>query len=166
MSAIRQGIQDKDRALTGRDVRASFPWKRAGSYITLALVFFLLGFIPIWLKVREISDQRDAAQRELRLSAMQITLSSAVIDARRGEYEPARQTASDFFATLRDQLATGDESALTPVQRDNLRPLLTKRYEINTLLSRSDPASADRLSDMYVTYRQAISNIQAHDGSR
>jgi len=166
MSAIRQGIQDKDRTLMGRDVGASFSWKRAGTYIALALVFFLLGFVPIWLKVREISDQRDAAQRELRLSAMQITLSSAVIDARRGEYEPARQTASDFFATLRDQLAIGDESALATVQRDNLRPLLTKRDEINTLLARSDPASADRLSDMYVMYCQAISNIQAHDESR
>ena len=44
---------------------------------------------------------------------------------------------------------------LTEAQRESVRPLFTQRDEIITLLSRSDPASADRLSDIYVSYRDA-----------
>jgi hypothetical protein len=50
-----------------------------------------------------------------------------------------------------------------PAQRERVRPLLTRRDEIITLLARSDPAAADRLSDLYVSYRQAITSVQPAD---
>jgi hypothetical protein len=37
-----------------------------------------------------------------------------------------------------------------------VQPLLAGRDEIITLLARSDPASADRLSELYVAYRKAV----------
>ncbi len=136
------------------------PWKRVGVYVVIALGCFLLGAVPMWFKAHQNGNQRDAAQRELRLSQMQNTLSAAVIYARRGEYEPARQSASDFFTTLRQQLNAGDESSLTKPQRDGLAPLLVKRDDVITLVARGDAASADRLSDMYVAYQKAMSNVQ------
>lgn len=144
-----------------RNAGTMIPWRRVGLYVVLALGFFLLGAVPLWLRAHENANQRDAAQHELRLSQMQNSLSSAVIDARRGEYEPARQTASDFYTNLRDQIdAPGDASILTPAQHESLSPLLAQRDDIITLLARSDPAAADRLSDIYVAYRKAMSNVQ------
>lgn len=138
---------------------SSLDWRKIGIYSAIALGIFLLGLIPMWLKARENAGQRDAAQRELRLSRLENTLASAVIDARRGEYEMARQTTSDFFTVLRQQLdAAPDESVFTATQQGNLSKLLMERDEVITLLARSDPAVSDRLSQMYVTYRQAMGN--------
>jgi hypothetical protein len=97
-----------------------------------------------------------AAQRELRLLQMQNTLASAVLDARRAEYEPARQAASNFFTSLRTEVDRASDSALTQSQREKINPLFTERDELITLLARSDPASADRLSNLYVSYRQIM----------
>ena len=101
-----------------------------------------------------------ADRRELRLSQMSGTLASAVIDARRGEYEPARQTASDFFTALRTQVDGGEDSALTAPQRAAAAPLLERRDDLVTLLARSDPAAAEQLSDVYVSYRKAVVETQ------
>jgi hypothetical protein len=133
--------------------------KRAVIYLGGAIAIFLLGFLPMWLEASANASQRDAAQRELRLSQMHGTLASAVIDARRGEYEPARQTVSDFFTTLRTQIDAGESSTLTAPQREGIAPLLARRDDLITLLARGDPASAEQLSEIYVSYRKAINEV-------
>src|SRR4051812_27258372 len=98
MSAVKHEVQPLVRKkVTG----ISVPWKRVGIYAGVLVVVFLLGFVPMWLKANDYASQRDTAQRELRLSRLGNSLSGATIDARRAEYEPARQTASDFFTGLR-----------------------------------------------------------------
>jgi hypothetical protein len=129
---------------------------RVGIYVCVLLVVFLLGLIPMWLTARESASQLAEARRELKLLQIQNTLASAAIDARRAEYEPARQAASDFFVTLRAEMDLGTNSALTQAQRDRVTQLFAQRDEIITLLARSDPVSADRLSDLYASYRRAI----------
>jgi hypothetical protein len=126
-------------------------------YAGVALVVFLLGFIPMWVKARQSASSLSEAERQLTLVRMQSNLASAVIDARRGDYEPARQTASQFFTSLRAEMDKGDASSFTQAQRAGLQTLFTGRDEIITLLARSDPASADRLSDLYVAYRKIMS---------
>ena len=125
-------------------------------YAALLLVAFLLGFIPMWLRARERTRERDAAQGALRISALQNTLASAAIDARQARYEPARQAASDFFTNLQNEMGRGRDSILTEAQQASLRPIFETRDDTITLLARSDPASADRLVDLYNKYRQAI----------
>lgn len=123
-------------------------------FAAVLLVVFMLGFGPMWLKARSAASERDTAQRELRLCRLQGALAAAVIHARRGEYEPARQAASEFFTNLHTQVdAANNNSDLTTQQRDALRPLLNDRDNLITLLARNDPASADRLSDLYVSYK-------------
>jgi hypothetical protein len=83
---------------------------------------------------------------------------TGAIDGKRilGDYEPARQAANNFFAFLRAETDRWDDAALSPSQREGVQPLYTQRDEIITLLARSDPASADRLSDLYVSYRKIM----------
>lgn len=130
--------------------------RRVIVYAVLLLVVFLLGFVPMWLKSRDCSSSLSDAEHQLNLARIQNALASAVIDARRGDYEPARQAASNFFTSLRAETDRRDESALSQAQRDGVQPLFTRRDEIITLLARSDPAAADRLSDLYVSYRKIM----------
>lgn len=125
-------------------------------YGGVALVVFLLGFVPMWLKSRAATSKLAEAEHQLTLVRMQNNLASAVIDARRGDYEPARQAASQFYKSLSAELDKGDASNFTKVQRDGVQPLLAGRDEVITLLARSDPASADRLSDLYTAYRKSM----------
>lgn len=125
-------------------------------YASVLLVVFLLGFVPMWLQARAAAGGLADAERRLTLAGMQGNLAAAVIDARRGDYEPARQAASQFFTSLRAEIDGGDTSHFTQDQRAGAQPLLAGRDEIITLLARSDPASADRLADLYVAYRKAM----------
>lgn len=120
------------------------------------VVTFLLGLVPMWLMAHSRAAERDEARRELRLCTIQAALASATIDARLGNYEPARQSASNFFTELRTELDKGSESAFDQAQRESLKSILVPRDELVTLLARSDPAGADRLATMFTTYRKAM----------
>jgi hypothetical protein len=139
-----------------KPVKSTSVMRRFIIYAGVLLVVFLLGFIPMWLKARTTADSLVASEHQLTLARMQGNLASAVIDARRGDYEPARQVASQFFTFLRAEIDKGDTSDLTQAQRERLQPLFAERDEVITLLARSDPASADRLSDLYVAYRKVM----------
>ena len=133
------------------------PLRRYAIYALILVVVFLLGLVPMWLSARNRAKERDDARRELRLSEMENDLSAAAINARRGEYEPARQATSRFFTSLGTQCdVSADPSDLTKPQCDALRPLLDQRDELITLLARSDPASADRLTAIYVAHEKAM----------
>jgi hypothetical protein len=137
----------------------AIPWRRVALYLTLSLGFFLLGFVPMWWRTNEAVEQRDVAQREVRLRQLQNTLASAMVDVQRGEYEPARQSTSDFYTTLRHQIDAGGASIFTTSQREKLRPLLAERDEVITLLARSDPAGVDRLFSIYSTYKKLNNGV-------
>lgn len=143
---MSQGVQPKP-------LQPTSSIRRVGIYATVLLLVFLLGFIPMWVKARGCASSLAEAERRLGLARMQNDLSSAAIDARRGDYEPARQAASQFFTALRAETERG---AFTQAQRDGMQPLFTQRDDIITLLARSDPASADRLSDLYASYRKLM----------
>lgn len=130
--------------------------RRIGIYALVLLLVFLLGFVPMWLKARGSAAELAEVQKRHTLALTQNSLASAVIDARRGDYEPARQSASQFFTSLLAEVDKGEASSLTDAQRTAMQPIFTQRDEIITLLARSDPASADRLSDVYASYRKIM----------
>lgn len=127
-------------------------------YAAVLLVVFLAGLVPMWLKWRTCVRERDGLQASLQVSKLQNMLASSAIDARRGEYEPARQAASDFFTNLGTEVARGGDSVFNEAQRNMLRTMFGTRDDTITLLARSDPASVDRLVDLYTKYRQAIAS--------
>ena len=131
--------------------------RRVIIYAGVLLVVFLLGFVPMWLKARSATNSLAETEHQLILARMQNNISSAVIDARRGEYEPARQAASQFYTSLSAEVNKGDTSNFTKAQRDGMQSLFAGRDEVITLLARSDPACADRLTELYVAYRKVVS---------
>jgi hypothetical protein len=132
------------------------PRHRILIYAGVIVIVFLIGFVPMWLKARGCAGEMAIVRRELNLARLQNTLASATIDARRGEYEPARQAASTFFTSLSEEAEKSADSALTDSQKQGIQPLFAGRDEVITLLARSDPASADRLSDLFATYRKVM----------
>lgn len=142
--------------LQPKPVKSTPLMQRILVYVAVLVIVFLIGFVPMLLKARGCAGEMATAQRELSLARLQNNLASATIDARRGEYEPARQAASNFFTSLRAEADKGADSVLTDSQKQNIRPLFAGRDEVITLLARSDPASADRLSDLYASYRKVM----------
>ncbi|MGV3773722.1 MAG: hypothetical protein ACO1QB_12530 [Verrucomicrobiales bacterium] len=120
-------------------------------YLLVIVAVFLAGFLPMWSRARAHEKVANEQKSELRVLRLQTLLANAVIDARRGDYEPARQAASEFFTRI-----SGSNEGFTSVQMDQLSDLLKQRDEIITLLARSDPASAERLSNLYLALRSAI----------
>ena len=153
MSSAKQG--EPRRPGNGSSIWQNERVRRLIIYAAVLLVVFLAGLVPMWIRARERTRERDAAQASLRISNLQNALANAAIDARRGEYEPARQAASDFFTNLGAEIRRGRDSAFDEARRYALLPMFDTRDDTITLLARSDPASADRLVDFYTKYRQA-----------
>ena len=140
---------------TPERVKNRFPLiQRLAIYFGMLVIVFLLGFLPMWLKARESAKERDTAQRELRQSRMENSLAAAAVDARRAEYESARQSASDFFSSLDN--ATQRKEGVAPAQAQAFERLLASRDEVITRLARNDPAAADLLTELYVSYRNSM----------
>ena len=158
MSAVGQHAPGESNVLRATIPALAIPWKRVALYASLSLGFFLLGFVPTWFKAARAIEQRDAAQRAVRLGQLQQKLAAAVIDVQRGQYEPARQLTSDFYTNLRRQIDADSGYLFTASQRDSLKSLLAQRDEVITLLARSDPAAMDRLFNVYATYYKLADN--------
>ena len=158
MRAVGQHATSESNVSSSKISAIEIPWKRIALYATLSIGFFLLGFVPTSLKTSRAIEQRDAAQRGVRLAQLQNTLAAAVIDVQRGQYEPARQLISDFYTNLRRQVDGDNGSLFTPAQHEGVRYLLAERDELISLLARSDPAAADRVFNVYSNY-----NKLAHD---
>jgi hypothetical protein len=142
---------ESDVKATAADNRA----KRILIYAGVLIVVFLLGLVPMLLVAYSRARERDDARRDLRRCSIQAALAAATIDARLGDYEPARQAASNFFTELRAELDKDSESPFDQAQRESLKPILVPRDEVVTLLARGDPAAADRLATIFTAYRKA-----------
>jgi len=129
--------------------------RRLGVHATVIFAAFLLGFVPMWLVARARATERDAAQQALLLTELENMLAAAALQARRGDYEPAREAASTFYTTLQAQLDR-TPSVISAPQRDMMQTLLAQRDQVITLLARADPASAERLANDYVSYRRTM----------
>ena len=151
----------------------SISWiRRVIIYAIVLFIGFLIGFVPMWFGSRdsdrnlvEAASQAEQARtqdalaaaeaaRQLELARMQNTLASAAIDAQRGDYESARQSTSSFFTSLREEANKGADSSLSQAQKNGVESVFARRDETISLLARNDPAATDRLSDLYVLFRE------------
>ena len=117
---------------------------------------FLVGFVPMWLKAGRLNGELFHAQQEVRVQQIQITFANAALDARRGDYEPARQGLASSFALINAESDRGIGSALPSTATESLKPLLVQRDDLITLLARGDPASAERLATAYADFRKTL----------
>ena len=140
-------------------------WKRWGIYALILLIVFLLGFVPMWLQKREVSQNLETTQKQLYKSEIKGLLTTAIVEARRGEYESARKNTSDFYTRLRSEIDRGDESVYTKVERERINAVFANRDVIITMLAQRDPASAERLTDIYSNYQAALGQPQLPSAS-
>ncbi len=134
--------------------------RRWGVVAGLVLVAFLLGLVPMWLSARSTAAERDAALTQLRKSEISNLLSSSIVEARRGEYETARQRTSEFFTRLQAEDEKGDDGFLNADQRTKIKTIFAERDTAITLLAQRDPASLDRLTGFYESYSQTVPATQ------
>jgi hypothetical protein len=135
---------------------SSKPSTQLRALVIVLLVGFLIGFVPMWLRARQRTTERDQALQKLQTIELRDQLSAAALDARRGQYETARQELSAFFSSLDTVMSRKNDPDITPEKLKPLQPVLSQRDELITLLARSDPASADRLSDLDLAFRKAV----------
>lgn len=124
------------------------------------LAVFLLGFLPMWWQYRKANEAHVVTQKQLRKAEMKNLLTTAIVEAKNGEYETARQNASEFFTNLDAEVKKADEGNLTTDQREKLKPIFTNRDNIITMLAQRDLASVERLTDIYAIYKQASGEPQ------
>lgn len=127
--------------------------RRWAIYLAALLIAFLLGLVPMWLSNRSLNGELTQTRRELRRTQIQNTLSAAAISARRGDYEPSRQAASSFYSEIQAELDNANSDTLTAQEKTQLPALMSNRDDVITLLSRGDPAAAEKLSDTYTAFR-------------
>ena len=128
-------------------------------YAVILAIVFLVGFVPTCMTARRRGIERDTAQTALRISNMQNSLGNAMVDARAGNYELARQATSDFFTKLGAEVEQA--RIFDSAQQTKLRSVLEQRDATITMLARNDPYSPDHLTKLYNQYREAVVSTPA-----
>lgn len=129
---------------------------KIGVALIILLLVFLAGFIPMRMKLNQEAANHLVTTKMLTRSEISNLIATAIVDARRGEYESARQKTSDFYTRLDAQIQSGESSAYSSVQNESLKAVFSNRDAIITLLAQRDPAAVERLTDIYLNYRQAV----------
>jgi hypothetical protein len=119
--------------------------------IIMTVVAFLIGFGWQYTRARALDGDLDRVTHEFTFKRLEADLGAATIEAYRGNYEIARQIASNFFTGLQDALPRAPED-----KRTELNAILAQRDVIITAASRSDPQTPSLLGQLYSTYRVAF----------
>jgi hypothetical protein len=120
--------------------------------VGIALVAFLLGFVPQWTRANRTGDRLETARLDLRMSRTEGKIGAALTESLRSNYERARQLMTEVYADL--QAAAPQ---LSGTQRREVDAILAARDEMVTLLARAAPESSQRLMLLYTRYHAAFS---------
>lgn len=119
--------------------------------VGIALVAFLLGFVPQWMRANRAGEDRDAARFELQMSRTEGKIGAALTESLRSNYERARQLMTEVFGELQSAAPR-----LEGAQRREVDAILASRDEIVTLLARAAPESSQRLMLLHTRYHTAF----------
>jgi hypothetical protein len=146
-------MSEKDSTIKSEGKSKLAKW---GAIAAGLLVVFLLGLVPMLIQKWAVQKELATTQTQLRKVEIKGLLTTSIVEAKRGEYEPARQNMSSFFQRLRAEEEKADEGFLTKDERGKIKPIFEARDTIITMLAQRDQASVERLTDIYATYQQAM----------
>lgn len=115
------------------------------------VVAFLIGYLWQNTRARSFEKQLEQANTELTFEKLETKLAAATIEADRGNFEIARQLASEFFTGLQTDMSRAPED-----HRQELTAIMGQRDAVITAASRSDPQTSAHLAQLYNTYRVAF----------
>jgi hypothetical protein len=148
-------LDTEDKTGPGRLIR----W---GIFAAVVLIAFLAGLIPMALQKWSVQGDLADTQKRLRQSEVKGFLTTAAVEAKRGEYEAARQSASGFFTLLdREQETAEADSFLKKDDAAKLKPIFAERDTVITMLAQRDPAAVERLTNIYSNYLQVAGVARA-----
>jgi len=148
--------------MTPVPARRSFRPARLPRWLILAVaaVFvFVAGLSIPYARAVRLEARLERTMRALALAQLELTLTTAALEARRGRYESARQLASDFFTRLQRPGVDMPAEA-----RDEVRAIVTHRDTTITLLARGAATSADLLDRVIAEYRGVLRAADAVSG--
>lgn len=119
--------------------------------VGIALVAFLLGFLPQWSRANGLRDRLAESRQDLRMAHVEGQIGAALTEALRSNYERSRQLMTEVYATL--QAAA---PSLEGTQRREVDAILAQRDEMVTLLARAAPESSQRVMLIYTRYHNAF----------
>ena len=126
--------------------------QKLGLFAAIGIIAaFLIGFVWQNMRARDFERRLDQANVELTFERLESKLAAALIEADRGNYEIARQLASEFFTGLQADMSRAPEE-----HRQELTAISGHRDVIITAASRSDPQTASLIGQLYNTYRVAF----------
>ena len=121
------------------------------SAVITTMAAFLIGFGWQYSRAHQLENQLETTTADLTFKRLEAKLAAATIEADRGNYEIARQLASEFFTGLQGQLPQVPED-----KQQELSVIASHRDAVITAASRSDPQSGSLLAQLYNTYRVAF----------
>lgn len=148
----RDGPPIIPRPFTSRPIDTSMDRKRLIAIsVGIALVAFLLGFLPQWTRANGLSDRLSETRHELRMARVEGQIGTALTEALRSNYERSRQLMTEVFSTLQ-----AEAPRLQGTQRREVEAILAQRDEVVTLLARAAPESVQRLMLIHTRYHNAV----------
>ena len=113
-------------------------------WLVLLLGAFLLGFVPEYLKNRDLRSQLDnprkridALNLQLQMSELRDQASLMLIESSRQNYGLARDYAGQFYSRLNDVIESVQDQAI----RKSLQELASTRDSVTEALATATPAS-------------------------
>ncbi len=130
-------------------------------FLTLILTFWLvIVFILFYWFQSENTRSQKNYQRELIIKDLETSISNAVIDVNRNDFELARQTSSEFFGGLDKEITLDNESVFNADQLTLMKSLVDKRVSLNQFLAEKNPKARDELVQIWEAYQKATKGFQ------
>lgn len=119
--------------------------------VIATVLAFLIGFGWQYTRAEKLQQELQTTSHELTFERLEALLAAATIEAENGNYEIARQLASDFFTGLQADMESAPEAA-----RQSLGVIAAQRDVIITAASRADPQTSSLIGQLYNTFRIAF----------
>jgi len=119
---------------------------------SLAVAAFLIGFVPQYLKAKDLGNQLGAARQELKLEQdklqmadLSLLIGLVYLEANQKNYGLASQHSTKFF----DQVRTMAGAETDPNRRAFLQEALAGRDPVTAGLAKGDPITLPAVQDLF-----------------
>lgn len=122
--------------------------------IAAAVVLFLLGFVPQYLKARRADGDLQSLRQQYAAEQLRDMIGLVYFQASQKNYGMAGETASRFFSRVREVA-----SQMPDETRKALENLSAPRDKVTAALAKGDPGVMNDLQALFLSTRQATANL-------